>query len=501
MGIKSYLSKPFASLIARNIKNWSNKPVETQDKVFKKLIIAAKDTLFGLEHDFGSIRDYRDFKERVPIRNYEALSGYINKIIEGEENVLWKGMPIYLCKTSGTTSGIKYIPITKQSMPNHIKAARDALLLYIAKTGKTSFINGKMIFLQGNPELDKTGDIPVGRLSGIVAHHVPVWLQKNRMPSYSTNCIDDWETKLDAIVDETLNEDMRLISGIPPWIQMYFDKLLERSGKRKIADIFPNFSLLVHGGVNFEPYRQSIENTIGKRIDMIETYPASEGFIAFQDSFDIVDGHVELLLLLNSGIFYEFIPSDEYFSENPSRLSIGEVEIGVNYAVILSSNAGLWSYSIGDTIRFVSKNPYKLVVTGRIEHFISAFGEHVIAEEVEDALLSVAKQENVSIIEFTVAPQINPPDGENPFHEWFIEFNGSPQNIGSFAKKVDERLCKKNIYYNDLITGNILQPLKIRVMKRYAFREYMKSKGKLGGQNKVPRLANDRSIADELINC
>ncbi|MBW8050370.1 MAG: GH3 auxin-responsive promoter family protein [Cytophagales bacterium] len=504
MGIKACLSKPFASLIARNIKNWSNKPVETQDKVFKKLVIAAKDTLFGQEHDFGSIRDHQDFKERVPVRNYEALSGYFNKIIEGQENVLWKGKPIYLSKTSGTTSGAKYIPITKGSLRNHLNAARDALLLYIAQTGKTGFVDGKMIFLQGNPELDKTGNIPVGRLSGIVAHHVPVWLQKNRMPSYSINCIEDWEAKVDAIVEETLKEDMRLISGIPPWVQMYFDKLIERSGKQNIAEIFPNFSLFVHGGVNYQPYQKSIENTIGKSIDVIETYPASEGFIAYQDSFTAESlsgdsaGSVGLLLLLNNGIFYEFIPANEYFSKNPTRLSIGEVEIGVNYAIILSTNAGLWGYSIGDTVQFVSKNPYRLIVTGRIEHYISAFGEHVIASEVEAALLAVAKEESVSITEFTVAPQVNPPAGETPYHEWYIEFNDPPMDIAAFAKRVDERLCEKNIYYNDLITGSVLKPLKIREMKKNAFRKYMKSKGKLGGQNKVPRLANDRNIADEL---
>ncbi|RZK72958.1 MAG: hypothetical protein EOO92_19300, partial [Pedobacter sp.] len=410
------------------------------------------------------------------------------------KDVLWKGKPLYFAKTSGTTSGVKYIPLSKESVPEHVKAARNALLSYIHETGDASFVDGKIIFLQGSPVLSKKNGINVGRLSGITAHLVPAYLQKNRLPSYETNCIEDWEQKVDAIVEETYHEDMRLISGIPPWVQMYFDKLSEKADGRKIKDIFKNFSLFVYGGVNYEPYRARIENIIGKKIASIETYPASEGFIAYQDT----QLDKSLLLLVNAGIFYEFIPADEFYNDNPTRLSLGEVELNVNYALILNTNAGLWGYSIGDTIKFVSKDPYKIIVTGRIKHFISAFGEHVIGEEVEHALLTVANAEGVGITEFTVAPQVETKEGELPYHEWFVEFSTPPNDLVSFSKKVDEALQQKNIYYFDLIEGKILQPLIIRTLKKDAFVDYMRGQGKLGGQNKVPRLANDRKIANDL---
>jgi hypothetical protein len=430
----------------------------------------------------------------VPIRDYEGLRTYIDRVVDGEKDILWKGKPAYFAKTSGTTSGVKYIPISKQSMPQHIKAARNALLTYIHETGKTDFVNGKMIFLQGSPVLNKKNGINVGRLSGIVAHLVPAYLQKNRLPSYETNCIEDWEEKVDAIVNETVNEDMTLISGIPPWVQMYFDRLSEKTDGKKIAAIFKNFSLFVYGGVNYEPYRAKIEASIGRKVDTIETYPASEGFIAYQDS----QTDKSLLLLAKAGMFYEFIPADEYYNEKPTRLSLADVELDKNYALILNTNAGLWGYSIGDTVKFVSKNPYKILVTGRIKHFISAFGEHVIGEEVEHAILTVANEEDVEITEFTVAPQVNAEDGQLPYHEWFVEFAKAPTDLEIFSKKVDLALQKKNIYYFDLIEGKILQPLIIRTLQKDAFVSYMRDEGKLGGQNKVPRLSNDRKIADEL---
>jgi hypothetical protein len=494
MGLKAALSKIFAALINKDLNNIRNNSLALQQKTFLQLIARAKNTSFGRDHHFEKISTYDDFKKQVPIRDYEDLKHYIDRITHGEEDVLWPGKPAYLAKTSGTTSGVKYIPISKESMPEHIKAARNALLCYIHETGKAGFVDGKIIFLQGSPVMDKKEGISVGRLSGIVANLVPAYLQKNRLPSYEINCIEDWEQKVDAIVNETINEDMRLISGIPPWCQMYFERLSAKAGGKKIKDIFPNFKLFVYGGVNYEPYRTRIEESIGFAIDSIETYPASEGFIAFQDS----QKEKGLLLLTDSGMFYEFIPADEYFNENPSRISLEDVELDKNYVLILNTTAGLWGYSIGDTIKFVSKNPYKIVVTGRIKHYISAFGEHVIGEEVEQALMSVANEEGVDIAEFTVAPQVNPPQGELPYHEWYIEFGKKPSDLKSFAIKVDKALQKKNIYYFDLIEGNILQPLVIRSLEKDAFINYMRSQGKLGGQNKVPRLSNDRKIAEEL---
>ena len=494
MGLKSALSKPFAAWVNRQVLRWKNNPIAAQDKVFRALLAKAKSTAFGQDHAFETIKTYQDFKNSVPIRDYEQLRPYIERVVAGEANVLWPGKPLYFAKTSGTTSGVKYIPISKESMPEHIKAARNALLGYIHETGDTSFVNGKMIFLQGSPVLEKKSGIDTGRLSGIAAHHVPAYLQKNRLPSYQTNCIEDWETKVDAIVAETIHQDMRLISGIPPWVQMYFDKLSQVAKGKKVKDIFKNFSLFVYGGVNFEPYRAKLEEAIGKKVASIETYPASEGFIAYQDS----QADKGLLLLADAGIFFEFIPVSEYFNENPTRISLADVALDTNYALILNTSAGLWGYSIGDTVKFVSKEPYKIVVTGRIKHFISAFGEHVIAEEVEAALLEVAAKQAVHITEFTVAPQVIPPEGGLPYHEWFIEFVQPPKDLAAFAAVLDEAMQQKNGYYHDLIAGKILQPLHISLVQKNGFIEYMRTQGKLGGQNKVPRLANDRAVADVL---
>lgn len=466
--------------------------VADQEYIFQQLIKTGTNTVFGKAHSFNEIKNYEDFIARVEVRDYEQFQNYIELIKHGKQNVLWKGLPIYFAKTSGTTSGVKYIPITKDSIPNHINTARNALLCYMAQTGNTAFADGKLIFLSGSPELERVGGIPTGRLSGIVNHHVPKYLRANQLPTFETNCIEDWETKLEKIIEETINQDMRLISGIPPWMQMYFDKLHERTGK-KVGEVFPNFSVMVQGGVNFEPYKTKLYESIGKKIDSIELFPASEGFFAFQDS-QTEEG---LLLNTNSGIFFEFIPAVEMFSDKPSRLSLKDVKKDVNYVLVISSNAGLWAYNTGDTVKFVSLEPYRLVVTGRIRHFISAFGEHVIGEEVESSLLTAANEEGLHIKEFTVAPMISQ-DGSKSYHEWFIEFESPPRDMETFISKVDNNLRKKNVYYDDLISGNILEKLKIRVIKRGGFIGYMKSIGKLGGQNKVPRLSNDRTIADQL---
>ena len=493
MGVRSLLAKPFAAYIDRQTKEWSSKPALYQCQVFQSLMAGAKSTQFGIDHGFADITTHEEFKKQVPIRDYEVLKPYVERVLHGEENILWPGKPAYFAKTSGTTSGTKYIPITKESVPNHINSARNALLSYVHETGNGSFLDGGLIFLSGSPELDEKAGIKTGRLSGIVNHHVPQYLRSNQKPSYATNCIEDWETKLDKIIDETLHADMTLISGIPPWAQMYFDRIVAKTGK-KIKDVFPNFSMFVYGGVNFEPYRAKLFDTIGKKIDSIETYPASEGFIAYQDS----QQHEGLLMLLNSGIFFEFVPAEEYFNENPRRLFIEEVELGKNYALIINNNAGLWGYSIGDTVKFVSKNPYRLVVSGRIKHFISAFGEHVIGEEVEKAMkFTMQKFPEVGLVEFTVAPYVAPPEGM-PHHQWLIEFAQPPHDMEAFRQELDEQLRKLNVYYDDLISGNILTKLKITSLKKNAFIEYMKSQGKLGGQNKVPRLSNDRKIAEAL---
>ena len=490
ISLKSTLAKPFAKRVYMSVQKWANKPIETQQKVFQDLIKSAKGTAFGKDHHFDSIKTHEDFVNQVPIRDYEAIKPYIERVVAGEAHVLWKGKPEYFAKTSGTTSGVKYIPITKPSIEAQVNASRNAILLYIHETGKSQFVDGKMIFLQGSPILNKKNGINVGRLSGISAHYVPKYLQKNRMPSWETNCIEDWETKVNAIVEETVNENMTVIAGIPSWVQMYFEKLQQKTGK-KIGDIFKNFNLFIFGGVNYEPYRAKFENLIGRKVDSIELYPASEGFFAYQDK----QNEKGMLLQLNSGIFYEFIKVDEFFNETAKRITIKDIEIGVNYVLIISTNAGLWGYNIGDTVQFTSTKPYRIVVSGRIKHFISAFGEHVIGKEVEEAIQEATLNTNIRVSEFTVAPQITPSEGL-PYHEWFIEFENEPEDLSALAKKIDTALQKQNTYYFDLIEGKVLQPLKITRVKKNGFQDYMKSIGKLGGQNKVPRLSNDRKIVE-----
>lgn len=494
MGIKSLLAKPFAKYIRLKVNRDASNALADQDRILKSLIAKAKHTAYGIDHHFAKITNHDGYKKYVPVHDYEGLKPYIDRIVKGEANITWPGKPLYFAKTSGTTSGVKYIPISKDAVHYHINSARNALLCYIAETGNADFVDGKLIFLSGSPTLETKGGVLTGRLSGIVNHHVPGYLRSNQMPSYDTNCIDDWEQKVEAIVSETIDQNMTLISGIPPWVQMYFDKLSAERNGQSIKSIFPNLRLFVYGGVNYEPYRMKIEASIGSPIDTIETYPASEGFIAYQDTQE-ANG---LLLLTNNGIFYEFIPIAEFGTKNPTRVSLADVQLNQNYVLILNTNSGLFGYNIGDTIKFVSLNPYRILVTGRVKHFISAFGEHVIGEEVEKALLSVAAKYTIDIIEFTVAPQVNPPEGGLPYHEWFVAFGTTPTNMNEFVLEVDEALQQQNIYYKDLITGGILRSLVMHAVPQNTFINYMKSEGKLGGQNKVPRLSNDRTIAEKI---
>jgi hypothetical protein len=494
VGFKSFIARRYAAMHLARHEATTHRPAEAQQAVLQKIVACAAKTKFGRIHGFADIRSAEDFSRQVSVRDYEGMREWMEAIKSGEEDVCWPGRPLYISKTSGTTSGAKYIPITQASMPNHIGSAKRALLSYIRETGNSKFTEGKMIFLQGSPRLDDINGIPAGRLSGIVAHHVPWYLQQNRLPDFATNCIEDWEKKVDAIVQQTLRADMRLISGIPSWVQMYFERLIAQSGQPDIKSIFPNFSLFIYGGVNYSPYRPLFKKLIGTDIPSIETYPASEGFIAYQDS-QIAPG---LLLNVNDGIYFEFIKATEYFDAQPRRYTLSEVVLDVNYALVLSSNAGLWGYSIGDTVKFVSLSPPRIVVTGRIKHFTSAFGEHVIAEEVEAALGAAIEVAGGAVREFHVAPQVSPTSGL-PFHEWLIEFETPPKDIEKFADAADKALQDRNPYYRDLLTGHILRRLVITPLAPGAFARYMESKGKLGGQNKIPRLANDRSMAEGLL--
>jgi hypothetical protein len=494
MGFKSLFLRPWANQVSEQIGQWSANALKEQENIFTQIIQQGCDTQFGNDHDFANIKSYEDYKQRVPVRDYEGLKTYFDRVVAGESNVLWPGRPRYFAKTSGTTSGVKYIPITSDSLPNHFGSARNALFHYFGQTGRGKWLDGKIIFLSGSPSLDDTNGVPTGRLSGISNHLVPAWVKRSQMPSYETNCIDSWEEKLDKIVEETLHQKMTLISGIPPWVQMYYERLLEVSGKSTIKEIFPDFSMFVYGGVNYEPYRAKLEELVGGQVDSVEIYPASEGFLAFQD----IPGERGMFLNVASGLFFEFIPVNELGNENPTRLRLHDVQCGVNYLLILNTNAGLWGYNIGDTVEFVSINPYRIIVTGRVKHFISAFGEHVIGKEVDEAMQLTCQALGARVVEFTVAPQVTPVEGGLPYHEWWVEFDEIPADLDRFAQFLDREMVKQNIYYDDLIQGSVLKPLVIRVLKRDSFRAYMKAQGKLGGQNKVPRLSNDRKIVSAL---
>jgi hypothetical protein len=494
MGLKSLFLRPWANQVSKQIVQWSTNALKEQENIFTQIIRRGCDTQFGIDHDFANIKSYEDFKQRVPVQDYEGLKTYFDRVVAGESNVLWPGRPRYFAKTSGTTSGVKYIPITSDSLPNHFGSAKNALFNYFGQTGKGKWLDGKIIFLSGSPSLDDTNGVPTGRLSGISNHLVPDWVKRSQMPSYETNCIDAWEEKLDKIVEETLHQKMTLISGIPPWVQMYYERLLEASGKSTIKEIFPDFSMFVYGGVNYEPYRAKLEELVGGQVDSVEIYPASEGFLAFQD----IPGERGMFLNVASGLFFEFIPVNELGNEHPTRLRLHDVQCGVNYLLILNTNAGLWGYNIGDTVEFVSTNPYRIIVTGRVKHYISAFGEHVIGKEVDEAMQLTCKALDTRVVEFTVAPQVTPSEGGLPYHEWWVEFDEIPADLDRFAQFLDWEMVKQNIYYDDLIQGSVLKPLVIRVLKRDSFRAYMKAQGKLGGQNKVPRLSNDRKIVSAL---
>lgn len=492
--LKQAVIKIIAGFVKSQVYNWARKPIETQERQLNYLIKNARKTLFGKDHDFFNINNYEEFKTNIPIRDYEDLREYFEKIKQGKSNVLWPGKPLYLAVTSGTTSGSKYIPITKQSLPNHLNGAKTALLMYVAETGKTDFVNGKFIFIQGSPILTKISGILSGRLSGISAHHVPFYMKKNMLPSWSTNIVDDWETKVKRIVEETVHENMTIISGIPSWLQMYFEKIAEKT-KKKVSDVFPNFSLMIYGGVNFDPYKKKFTELLGKEIDSIELFPASEGFFAFQDSQNKND----LLLILNAGIFYEFIDVEDFRNNNLERVPLWGVQKDKNYVMIISSSAGLWGYNTGDTVSFSSLKPYKINVTGRIKQSLSAFGEHVIVKEVEQAVKCAILKTGLFVNEFTVAPSFKSTNSPSR-HEWFVEFDKNQINTDEFIKVIDQELQRQNKYYKDLIEGKIIDKPIIKKVEKDGFKTYMNSIGKLGGQNKIPKISNDRKIADQLKN-
>ena len=494
MGLKASLSKPFARAAMVELRMRTAQPGVAQIKQLNDILKSSENTAFGKDHNLREGMSLTSFQKNVPVKGYEGIKKYINRAVKGEENVLWPGKPMYFCKTSGTTSGDKYIPITEDSLPNHLNSARNALLGQIAGSGNANFVSGKMMFLQGSPTLEETkGGVSLGRLSGIVAHHVPNYLQRNRLPSMEANTIDDWEKKVKAIVKETADQDLRLISGIPTWVQMYFEQLLKHTKAETVQDVFPNLSLFVHGGAAYTPYAERFKQLLGFDIDRVELYPASEGFLAYQDK----PGVEGMRLNIADGIFFEFIPADKFGEKDAPCLTIDQVEMGVNYAIIITTKAGLYRYAIGDTVKFVCDEPYRVIVTGRTAHFISAFGEHVIGEEVESSIAEVSEKHEAVIRDFHLAPEVAPKKGL-PYHEWFIEFETKPKSMKDFSADLCHSLQARNSYYADLIVGKVIHPAVVTQVKKNGFNKAMAASGKLGGQNKIPRLSNDRTFADQL---
>lgn len=494
MSLKRKIAEIWARRRAKAIRKVHEDPVGSQHRTLKDLLSRAANTQFGKNHGFAVITNPQEFRARVPVRDYEAGLEYFLQVRRGVPDVLWPGKPIYLAKTSGTVSGAKYIPITKDSIKFQLLGARDALMMYIVSSGNSSFLDGNMMFLSGSPALDTNEwGMKVGRLSGIVNHWIPGYLKRNQVPTYETNCIEVWEEKIEKVLDETVPRDLRLISGIPPWVQMYFERLYDRTGKTPLQQ-WPNMSVFVQGGVDFSPYAAVFKKFFEGKLHIVEVFPASEGFFAIQDTLE----NQGLLLNLDYGIYYEFIPVEEYGNPDARRLGIEDVELDKQYALVVSTNAGLWAYDIGDTVKFVSLKPHRIRVTGRVKHFISAFGEHVISEEVNKAMIAACASHQAEVSEFTVAPMVLPGEGES-YHEWFIDFDRKPMDIVAFSETLDTELRKQNAYYDDLRAGAMLKPAHLRVLRRNATRDYMRAQGKLGGQNKFPRLSNNRKIADWLM--
>jgi len=494
MALSSFILKILAQKQYKKSSLMQASAIKDQSVVLKTILKRGARSLFARDLNLSKKTTYHKFKQNTPITDYEYIKPYVRKISEGKKNVLTQGAPAYFAITSGTTSGTKYIPLTKEMMSFQTQAIKELLLLYAYQANSYIISNVGMMFIQGSPELKYFNQIPYAKLSGIAARHIPFFLKKNRYPSMKTNCISNWSEKISKIVEETHNKDMSIIGGIPPWVLTYFESLLNYTNKKNVLDVFPNLKLYIHGGTCFDSYRDSFLNFCGN-IDTLEVYPASEGFFAYQNILQ----EQGLLLLTNHGVFYEFIKLEDYKKGGRGRICLEDVVKDVDYVMIVSTIAGLWAYNTGDTVRFVSTKPYKILFSGRESQFCSAFGEHVIEKEVQLALKKTIELVGGSVAEFSVCPCVL----ERPklsHHIWFVEFIKKPSNLNLFTKTLNEELENQNIYYKDLIVSGVIGPLKVFCVKKGGFNEYMKSIGKFGGQNKCPHLSNDTKIGDFLTN-
>lgn len=467
-------------------------PVGCQETLMRSFVETAKHTAFGKDHGFDEISTYEDFKERVPLRNYEQLLPYIERIKAGEKDILWKGRPVFLGKTSGTTSKTKFIPVTKDSLKNHIGGGQYAPLNYAYHNKKLAFLKGKSLFFSDGHFFEDINGIKAAPISTIGNSCVPWWYRWLRLPSDEINAIPDYKERIGAMIDLAESNDIRIIVAMPVWLLVFLRSLKEKTGK-EFNQLFPNFQLLILSGMDYEPFLPEIKKYINMPFDVFETYPSTEGLLAYQD----VLNERGMQLILNNGIFFEFVPVNEVFNENPKRVSLKDVEPGVNYALVLNTNAGLWGYINGDTVRFKSVFPHRIEITGRIAQYISAFGEHVTVEETEKSIAETAAEFGVTIVEYTVAPNIKD-DGNLPYHEWFIEFGKAPADLSAFSASLDKKICARNFSYKDVVTHKAIEPLKITLVPEGGFEKFLKVAGKTGLQQKVPHARNDYQFAGQL---
>lgn len=473
-------------------------PVDIQQELLFKLINTAKNTEFGKQHEFFSIKTYQEFASKIPIQQYESIEPLIERCRKGEQNLFWPTTVKWFAKSSGTTNAkSKFIPVSDEAIEYcHLKAGKDMLCLYINNNEDAQLFTGKGLRLGGSSAIYEDNNSYFGDLSAIIIENMPFWADFSSAPRQETALLSEWETKMEAIIDETIHENITSLVGVPSWMLVLLNRVLEKTGKETILEVWPNLEVYFHGGVNFNPYREQYKKLIPKAdFKYYETYNASEGFFAIQDR----NGSKELLLMLDYGIFYEFIPMDEYDGENSIAIPISQVKTGANYAVVITTNSGLWRYLIGDTIKFTSTEPYRIKITGRTKHFINVFGEELIIENAEEGLRIACEKTGAVMTEYTVAP-IFMKDKKGGGHEWIIEFKNQPDNIDSFIEHLDNSLKNINSDYEAKRYHNMTLNLPIvHIAKKGLFYSWLKKKRKLGGQHKVPRLSNSRDFVEELL--
>ncbi|MCT4583001.1 MAG: GH3 auxin-responsive promoter family protein [Flavobacteriales bacterium] len=500
------IGKPFNSIFSWIIKKrihqidlFKKHPIEVQNELIESLITRAKNTEFGKKHHFSSIENYLDFTKNIPIQDYSSLKPYIDRNIKGEQNLLWPEEVKWFAKSSGTTTGkSKFIPVTKEVIEDcHYKGGKDLLGMYYNHHPNTQLFNGKHLILGGSSQINYFNHQSYfGDLSAIIVNNLPWWCEWRRTPKKEITLMENWNEKLPKMVESTVNEDVMILAGVPSWTLVFLKQVLEHTQKDNIMEVWPNLELYMHGGVNFEPYRSQFEAIIkNKNMNYVQTYNASEGFFAIQDQVKATD----MLLMLDYGIYYEFLPLEELHKEHPKTLELKDVETGINYALIITTSAGLWRYMIGDTIQFTHLKPHRIIVTGRTSQFINTFGEEVMVDNTDNAIRIACERTNSSVKDYTLAPVFMKED-ETGGHEWIIEFYKQPKNIDFFVDVLDNALKSLNSDYeakrsNDL---TIRKPI-IHIAKTGIFHDWLTSKDKLGGQHKIPRLSNNRILIEELL--